>query len=126
MAKRTKKANSAVIADAIIKGIQEKKGNEIVCLNLQGIENAVCDYFIICHGDSSTQVEAIARSIEEFVNKRTGQHPWHSEGKENAEWVLIDYVDVVVHIFQREMREFYNLEALWADAEVLEGEAVNF
>lgn len=115
--KKVVQDESAMLAEIVVKGIQEKKGKEIVCLNLRNIENAVCDYFIICHGDSNTQVEAIANSVDYEVKKATGENPWHKEGTQNAEWVLVDYVNVVVHIFQKDARGFYNLEKLWADAE---------
>lgn len=115
---KTLKSPAAILAESVIKGIQEKKGKEIVCLDLRNIENAVCDYFIICHGDSSTQVAAIADSVDHEVGKDTGQDPWHSEGYENAEWILLDYVDVVVHVFQKQIRDFYKLEKLWGDAEL--------
>ena len=118
MKKKKKKITSAVLAEMIIKGIQEKKGKDIVCLDLRNIDNSVSDFFVICEGTSTTQVEAIARSIEETVTKSAGEKPWHSEGKENAEWILMDYVSVVVHVFQNEVRSFYNLEGLWADAEI--------
>jgi ribosome-associated protein len=86
-------------------------------MNLQSIHNRVCDYFIICQADSNTQVNAIAESIQETVKKMTGDKPYRSEGFENSEWILIDYVTVVVHVFQSHIRNFYNLESLWADAE---------
>jgi ribosome-associated protein len=116
--KKKKKESSQKIADAVIKGIQEKKGKNIVCLDLREIQSAVADFFIICEGDSNVQIEAITQSVEEMVKKETGEKPWHSEGKQVAEWILIDYFNVVVHVFQKEVREFYNLEALWADAEI--------
>jgi ribosome-associated protein len=103
---------------AVIIGMQEIKAHNIRCLDLRDIKHAVCDWFVICHGDSNTQVEAIARSVEDQVRKRTGQKPWHTEGTENAQWVLIDYVDIVVHVFYREARSFYGIEDLWADAPV--------
>lgn len=115
---KTVKDPAATLAETVIKGIQEKKGKNIVCLNLKNIENAVCDYFIICHGDSNTQVEAIANSIDDEVKKDLGEDPWHSEGYENAEWILVDYVDVVVHVFQKDVRDFYKLEQLWGDADI--------
>jgi ribosome-associated protein len=102
----------------IIQGIQEKKGKDIVCLDLKNIENAVCSYFIVCHGDSNTQVNAIADSIYDVVKKASGEFPWHKEGFQNAEWILLDYSNVVVHIFQKEIRDYYNLEKLWADAKI--------
>ena len=117
---KKKSSDSSLLAETIVKGILEKKGKNILCLNLTGIGSSVCNYFIICEADSTTQVNAIADSVEETVKKELGENPYHAEGYENAEWILIDYVDVVVHIFQPDIRSFYNLEALWADAEVEE------
>ncbi|HOP43885.1 MAG: ribosome silencing factor [Flavobacteriales bacterium] len=108
--------NAARLVDAIVKGVQEVKGKDIVHLDLRGVPNTVCDHFVICHGDSVTQVEAIAGSVEKFAREEAGEKPWHSEGANNAEWVLLDYVNVVVHIFLRDKRTFYGLEDLWADA----------
>lgn len=109
---------SSKLVEIIINGIQEKKGKDIVSINLKSIDNAVCDYFVICHGDSTRQVDAIANSIEEEVKKNISENVWHKEGYENAEWILLDYIDVIVHVFQEQTREFYNLEGLWADAEI--------
>ena len=109
---------SSNLVEIIINGIQEKKGKDIVSINLKSIDNAVCDYFVICHGDSTRQVDAIANSIEEEVKKNISENVWHKEGYENAEWILLDYIDVIVHVFQEQTREFYNLEGLWADAEI--------
>ncbi|HOW32414.1 MAG TPA: ribosome silencing factor [Bacteroidales bacterium] len=117
MAKRKRNEASDQLADIVIHGMQERKANDIVKLNLGPLQNSITDYFIICHGTSRTQVEAIADSVEAEVKKSTGQSPWHREGFENCEWVLLDYYDVVVHIFQPETRNFYQLERLWADAE---------
>ena len=114
------KGPSEILTDAIVEGILEVKGRNISVLNLQGIHNRVCDYFIICQADSNTQVNAIAGSVEVMVKKLTGERPYRKEGFENSEWILVDYVNVVVHIFQTEVRNFYNLESLWADAEVTE------
>ncbi|SHJ22465.1 ribosome silencing factor [Aquimarina spongiae] len=100
----------------IIKGIEEVKGNDINILDLREIENTVCNYFVICNGTSNTQVNAIVNSIQKTVSKELKDKPWHVEGSENAEWVLIDYVDVVVHVFQKHIREFYDIEGLWGDA----------
>lgn len=108
---------SLELALSAIKGIQEKKGQNILCLDLSKIENAVTKYFIICDAQSNTQVEAIADSVEQYVKKDRGQRAYKSEGWENALWILIDYIDVVVHVFEQETRHFYNLESLWADAE---------
>jgi len=107
-----------VIVDNIIEGIQEKKGKEIVCIDLSALENSICRYFIICHGDSNTQVGAIAQSVEKVMEDKLNEKVWRKQGLENAHWVLLDYVDVVVHIFQKEFRDFYNLEELWADGRV--------
>lgn len=113
-----KKDANQLLVDAAVAGIQEVKGKEISILDLRGIHNRVCDYYIICQADSSTQVNAIAGSVETMVKKRVGERPYHTEGFQNSEWILVDYVTVVVHVFQSEVREFYNLESLWADAEV--------
>ena len=117
MAKKKKQIATLSLPGAVIKGIQEKKGQNCVCLDLRKIPTAVCEYFIICEGTSSTQVAAIADSIKEEVKKATGERPFHSEGYENSQWILIDYVTVVVHVFLPDVREYYNIEDLWADAE---------
>jgi len=106
-----------LLAESVIAGMLEKKAIGITWLDLRNIENAVCDYFIICEGASNTQVEAIADSVEAMVKKQVSQRPMRSEGRENALWILIDYFDVVVHVFEHDTRQFYNLESLWADAE---------
>ena len=113
----TDKQTTALV-DAVIDGMQEKKAKNITIINLSGIENTVSDFFVICDADSKTHVEAIADSIDEVVTKQTGERPFHAEGYENAEWILLDYINVVVHVFQKETRHYYNLEALWADAEI--------
>lgn len=106
------------LTEIIIKGLQEKKGHEIVSLDLRALNGAVADQFIVCHGESSTQVDALARSVEEIVFKETGESPSYVEGKQNSHWVLIDYINVVVHIFQPEHRDYYGIERLWADANI--------
>jgi ribosome-associated protein len=108
------------LADAILKGLQEKKGKEIVMLDLRQLNSSVADIFVVCHGDSSTHVDGLARSVEETVEKITGELPTHVEGKQNAQWVLLDYISVVVHIFQSEQRAYYGIERLWADAQIRE------
>jgi ribosome-associated protein len=108
--------HAARLVDAIVKGIQEVKGKDIVHLDLRNVPNAISEHFIICHGDSVTQVEAIADSVEKVVREEAEEKPWHSEGRKNAEWVLLDYVNVVVHIFKKDKRSFYAVEELWADA----------
>jgi ribosome-associated protein len=115
--KKETKSDLAVLTETIVNGIKEKKGEHIVSMDLKKLVNAVCDCFIICHGNSRVQVEAIADSVEEQVIRKLGRKPWHKEGFQNAEWILLDYVDVVVHIFQNQTRNFYNLETLWADAD---------
>ena len=100
----------------IVRGIQEIKGQDIEILDLREIENTVCDYFVICNGTSNTQVNAIVNSVQKLVSKSLQEKPWHVEGSNNAEWVLLDYVHVVVHVFQKQIRDFYNIEGLWGDA----------
>lgn len=114
---RKRSDGTSKLVDFIIKVIQDKRGENIIKFNLKKIENAVCDYFVICHGDSSRQVNAIASFIEEEVKKHTGVNAWHKEGYENAKWILLDYIDIVVHVFLKETRDYYNLEGLWADAD---------
>ena len=104
----------------IIQGIDEVKGHNINLLDLREIENTVCDYFVICDGTSNTQVSAIVGSIQKTVSKAIQDKPWHVEGEDNAEWVLMDYVNVVVHVFQKHTREFYDIEGLWGDAKFTE------
>ncbi len=111
-----KARSNGALANAVVEGIKEKKGGQIVILDLRDVPNSVSDFFIICHGNSRTHVQAVAGSVEEEVHKKTGMKPWHSEGYENSEWILVDYGSVVAHIFRDETRSFYNLEALWADA----------
>lgn len=113
-----KETSSDILIAHIIKGIEEVKGNDIDILDLREIENTVCDYFVICNGTSNTQVNAIVNSIQKTVSKSLKDKPWHIEGSDNAEWVLMDYVNVVVHVFQKHIREFYDIESLWGDAKV--------
>ncbi|MFT6795325.1 MAG: ribosome-associated protein [Maribacter sp.] len=100
----------------ILQGIEEVKGQHINLLDLRDIENTVCDYFIVCNGTSNTHVNAIVGSIQKIVSKAIQDKPWHVEGEANAEWVLLDYINVVVHVFQKQIREFYDIEGLWGDA----------
>lgn len=108
--------NSDQLITTILSGIEDVKGKEITILDLRDIENTVCDYFIICEGTSNTQVNAIVNSIQKKVSKELKDNPWHVEGSDNAEWVLIDYVNVVVHVFQKHTRQYYDIESLWGDA----------
>ena len=108
------------LVETVVLGMQEKKANNIIVLNLRKTDNSICDYFVICDAQSTTQVDAIADSIEELVQRNIGEKALHKEGFENAQWILLDFMDVVVHIFQTESREFYNLEEFWEDAEKTE------
>lgn len=110
--------SSDLLISEIVKGIEDVKGENISILDLREIENTVCEYFIVCDGNSNTQVNAISGSIQKKVSKALKDKPWHVEGENNAEWVLLDYVNVVVHVFQKQVRDFYNLESLWGDAKI--------
>lgn len=114
----TKKEQIDQLITYIIQGIEDVKGNQIEIIDLRDIENTVCDYFIVCSGNSNTQVNAIESSVRKVVSKALQDKPWHVEGLENSEWVLIDYVDVVVHVFQKHIREYYDIESLWGDAKI--------
>ncbi|MDB5119140.1 MAG: rsfS [Sphingobacteriales bacterium] len=109
---------SAAISEIAVYGIQEKKGNDIVRLDLREIHSSVADYFVVCHAESSNQVKAIANSVEDEIYKAFKQDPWRKEGLINSDWIILDYIDVVVHIFKTDKREFYGLEELWGDAEM--------
>jgi ribosome-associated protein len=113
-----KKDATLELVKAIVHGMEEKKGRNIVYLDLRNIPNSVCEFFVLCDAESTTQVNALAYSAEESVKKKTGESPWHMEGLSNNQWILIDYVNVVAHVFQTPYREFYNIEKLWADAEL--------
>ena len=106
------------LKDKIIEGIQDKRGRRVVSLDISNIENSISDYFIICHGTSNTHVDAIVDSVIDKVKKDMNEKPFSKEGLENLTWVLLDYENVVVHVFQEEYRNFYNLEDLWADAQI--------
>ena len=120
-----KKVNTDDLIAEIIKGIDDVKGEDIQLLDLREIENTVCDYFIICSGNSNTQVKAISGSIQKNVSKNLKDKPWHIEGEVNSEWVLMDYVNVVVHVFQKQIREYYDIESLWGDAKITSLSASN-
>jgi len=102
----------------ILEAIREKKGHDLLSIDLRKVDHAVCDYFIICHGDSTTQVGAITDSIQKLLKDEAGIRPHHVEGQQNGQWVLLDFFDVLVHVFLEEYREFYRLEELWADGVV--------
>ncbi|MGB0980983.1 MAG: ribosome silencing factor [Winogradskyella sp.] len=110
------KISADQLITTVISGIEDVKGKAITILDLRDIENTVCDYFIICEGTSNTQVNAITSSIQKQVSKTLKDKPWHIEGSDNAEWVLMDYVNVVVHVFQKHIRAYYDIESLWGDA----------
>jgi ribosome-associated protein len=113
---------SSKILKTIITAIQDKKGEKLVLLDLRKIPEAVSDFFLICEASTSVQVRAIAHNIENEVKQACGETPYRHEGHQNMQWVLIDYVNVVVHVFQPEQRKFYRLEEMWSDAEVTEYE----
>lgn len=112
----TKNKNNDQLLSLIIQGIEEVKGKDIEILDLREIENTVCDYFVLCTGNSSTQVNAIEGSVQRTVSRGLQDKPWHIENTPNAKWTLMDYVSIVVHILQPEAREFYDIEGLWGDA----------
>ncbi len=113
-----KQINNDDLLANIILGIEEVKGEDINILDLREIDNSSCDYFVICNGNSNTQVNAIMNSVQKTVSKSIKDKPWHVEGGENSEWILMDYVNVVVHVFQKHIREYYNIESLWGDAKI--------
>ena len=108
-----------LLTEAVKEALLDKKAKDPVILDFRKLNSSLCDSFIICHGTSRTQVEALADGVIRDVKKKTGLSPYHREGFENAEWILIDYADIIVHIFQESKRDFYNLEQLWADAEIV-------
>jgi ribosome-associated protein len=116
--KKNKELSSETLATLIADGMLEKKGFDVQILDLRKIHKAITDFFVICSGNSDTQIDAIAQSVDEVVYKNTQQSPWHREGQQNKEWILLDYVDVVVHILKKDRREFYDIESLWGDADV--------
>jgi ribosome-associated protein len=106
------------LLDSIIDGLEERKAKNITILDLSNIKNRSFDFFVIADAESSTHVDSIASSVEETVKKQLNERPFHTEGWENSEWILLDYVDIMVHVFQQQTRDFYRLEDLWADAEI--------
>lgn len=120
MTKKQKQVDAESLSSVIVKGMQEKKASDIVVMDLRNLKNAVADFFVICSGNSDKQLDAIADSIDEEVAKTLHENPWHIEGKHNKEWMLLDYISVVAHIFRKDRRQFYDLERLWGDAEIKE------
>ena len=117
MAKEIDKTN--ILLKNIISAIQEVKGKEIISLDLREIESAICKYFVICTGTSNTHVNAIEGSIKKTTTKNISEKPWHVEGSSIGEWILMDYSNIVVHIFQKNTRDFYNIEDFWGDAKLI-------
>lgn len=115
--KSATKEQTTNLLDAVIDGMQEKKAKNITVIDLQKLENRVCDFFVICDADSNTHVNAIADSIEEIVKRKANEKPYHAEGFQNSEWIILDYINIVAHVFLKEKRDFYNVEGLWADGE---------
>ncbi|BDC98075.1 ribosome silencing factor [Persicobacter psychrovividus] len=109
---------SEELSQMVVMGMLDKKASNVVVMDLRKVGNAVADFFVVATGNSDTQVESIARGVDEEVFKQCKTNPWHREGMDNREWVLIDYVDVVVHVFKQDKREFYNLENMWGDAKI--------
>jgi len=116
MAKKTDVVNNLV--KKIVDGISDVKGQNIEMIDLRKIENRICDFYIICSGSSNTHVSAILESVKKKISKSLKEKPSHIEGEENAEWILLDYINVVVHIFQEQVREFYKIEELWGDCKI--------
>lgn len=116
MYKLKQDTDSQILCNAIVEGMQENKAKDIVVLDLRNIANAVTDFFVICSGESSTQVDGISSTVTRHTRKELHEKPWHQEGKTNSEWILLDYVSVVAHIFYKDARHFYELEDLWSDA----------
>jgi ribosome-associated protein len=123
MAKKRKDGSSKKLCDAVVKGMVEKKAADILVMDLRKVKNAVADFFVICSGGSDKQLDAITQSIDEEVYKALKENPLHVEGKNNKEWMLLDYFDVVAHVFRKDKRDFFALEKLWGDAEMTEIDA---
>ena len=110
-------SESTLLCEAIVEGMKENKANDIVVLDLRHLESAVCDYFVLCSGDSTTHVDGISNAVTKFVRKSIQEKPWHIEGKTNSDWILVDYINVVGHVFYKDSRGFYDIEELWSDAD---------
>ncbi|MDR3272047.1 MAG: ribosome silencing factor [Flavobacteriaceae bacterium] len=113
-----KKQDKKILLDNIIEGIENVKGQDITILDFSELDNNITDYFVICTGNTNTQVSAISDSVERIVKTHLHERPWHVEGSDNSQWVLMDYISIVVHIFQPEYREYYDLESLWGDVQI--------
>jgi ribosome-associated protein len=115
--KTKKDISSEELAQLVVKGMQERKAQNIVLMDMRNVKNAFTDFFVVCSGTSETQIDAISESVDKEVWEAAKQHPRSMEGKANREWILVDYYDVIVHVFKKDRREFYKLEELWGDAE---------
>lgn len=115
---KQKPNDSKVLLDTIVSGINEVKGLDITILDLRKIETAICKYFVICSGTSNIHVSSISENVKKFVSKKCNEKPWNIEGKNTSEWILMDYSDIVLHVFQKKTRNFYQLEDLWGDANI--------
>lgn len=114
----SKDVSSEILSEWVVEGMKDKKAIDVVVMDLREVKHAIADYFVICSGNSDTQIDAISDSIEEQIHKNSKQNPWKREGQQNKEWILLDYVDVVAHVFNKEKRTFYGLEELWGDAKI--------
>ena len=114
----SKDIDSKVLSEWVVEGMLDKKALDVMVMDLREVKHAIADYFVVCSGNSDTQIDAISDSIEEQIHKKSKQNPWKKEGRENKEWILLDYVDVVAHVFNKEKRTFYGLEELWGDAKI--------
>jgi len=123
MVNKTRNSDSEHLIEAIVEGIRRKKGLDIINIDLKKLGNTECDNFIICHGNSNTHTDSIAHSVEETVEEIENTRVWHKDGYQNAQWILLDYGDVMVHVFQEQYRRFYDLEELWADARIIQIES---
>ncbi|WP_462252170.1 ribosome silencing factor [Ekhidna sp.] len=114
----SKDIDSKVLSEWVVEGMLDKKAIDVIVMDLRDVKHAIADYFVVCSGNSDTQIDAISDSIEEQIHKNSKQNPWKREGRQNKEWILLDYVDVVAHVFNKEKRTFYGLEELWGDAQI--------
>jgi ribosome-associated protein len=124
MSKQNGRLSSEQLSQVVVKGMQEMKAENVVVMDLRKVNNAVADFFVIGSGNSDTHIDSIAESVDVEVNKLSGENPWHREGYNNKTWVLLDYVDVVAHVFNHDKREFYALENLWGDAKIVRHDEV--
>ncbi len=125
MNKQTKDIENEQIVNNIVEGIQERKGKKIVVVDMHRLKEAPCSYFVICEGDSNVHVNAVASSVQEYLHEKIRLKPFATDGNETSEWIAMDYGQIIVHVFQRHAREYYDLEHLWADANLQQIETYN-